>query len=99
MIADAQLLVMLLAPGATAAAAREFLQQLANLQSLPAPPATGMVRGDWNLRQGPDVQSVLVGEARQGQLLERWGQIGEWVLVRDLSYQVAGWLYSKAFDA
>ena len=99
MIGEAQLLVMLLAPGTSAAAAHAFLQQLANLQTLPVPPTTRPVRGDWNLRQGPSVSSALVGAAYQGQLFEQWGQVAEWVLVRDLPHEVGGWLHVKAFDA
>jgi uncharacterized protein YraI len=98
MIADSQMLVLLLAPGATAAAATRFLEQLANLQTLPVAPATGTVRGDWNLRQGPGTTWPVVGAAAQGQLLELWGQDGEWRLVRDVAGSWAGWLHAKALE-
>lgn len=98
MIADSQMLVLLLAPGVTPAAAELFLQQLANLHTLPTPPATGAVRGDWNLRQGPSTTWPVVGAATQGQLFELHGQDGEWRLVRDAGHQAAGWLHAKALE-
>jgi hypothetical protein len=97
-IADAQLLVMLLAPGVTADEAEVFLQQLCNLQQLPVPSPTGIVRGDWNLRAGTGTGTTTTGAVLQGMMLEQWGHVGEWYLVRDMAHQFAGWVHQRAFE-
>jgi len=98
MITDAEMLVLLLAPGSDVAAARQFLLAQANLLTLPVPAPTATVNGDWNLRLGPSTAYESIGGAAHGTLWERHGQQDGWYLVRDATQTRAGWLNARAFD-
>jgi hypothetical protein len=97
-LSDAQMLVLLLWPGTPPEQAQEFLDGLANLQSLPVPPPTLTPAGDWNVRSGPSLETAVVGAAPSGALQERHGQIGDWVLVRDMAHSGGGWVHMRAFE-
>jgi len=97
-ITDAEMLFMLLALGSDLDVTRQFLVAQANLSTLPIPPPTATVNGDWNLREGPSTTYESIGGAAHGTLWERHGQQDGWYLVRDMTQTRAGWLNARAFD-
>ena len=99
MLSDAQLLLMLLAPGSIAEEAQAVLDGLANLLTVPHLHLPVAVAHEaWHLRRGPSLDAPVVGAVEAGVLQEQQGQVGEWWLVCDVTRQQAGWVHEKAFE-
>lgn len=91
------LTIMATLPGLTYDKAQHYAGDDVTVQinlALPMPTGRARVTGDHLfVRAQPDVQSTPLGRLDEGVLVECWGQVADWTLVR--AGELCGWSATK----